>query len=104
MDTGLDLWHQFAAAHPFYAYGVTFFAGTLAGPQILKWFETKGMPMFTDWFDTHQESVLKRAGLTQQQIDDVELREVSDLRKEADLLETKIKARQAASPIPATPA
>lgn len=95
MDTALELWHQFSSAHPFYSYGMAFFAGTFVGPQVLKWVEMKGMPMFTDWFDTHQESVLKRAGLTQQQIDDVELREVADLRKEADLLEAKIKARQA---------
>ncbi len=85
----MDLFTQFQASHPIYSHLAALIFGGFVGPQLLAWFESKGIPKAIKWFDDHQEKLLERAGLTPEQIKAVRMREVLDLRKAADALEAE---------------
>ena len=86
-----ELWQQFGAAHPIYSHLTVLLVGTFLGPRLLSWGEEKGIPKLVDWADEHQEALLKRAGLTPDQIKAVREHEAADLRRAADEIDRKIK-------------
>lgn len=86
-----SLWGQFGAAHPIYSHVIALAVGGFIGPKLLAWFEATGIPKAIDWADAHQEALLKRAGLTPEQIHSVREHEVADMRKAADELEARNK-------------
>ena len=82
------LWAQFGAVHPVYSHMAVLFVGMVAGPQLVKWAESK-LPSIIDKLDEHQEILLRRAGLTTEQLIAVREHEVKNLRASADALEAR---------------
>lgn len=91
MDQIQALWAQFGSAHPIYSHALALFIGVFAGPKLVAWAEEKGIQKFIDWADEHQEVLLRRAGLSTEQLNSVREHEAADLRRAADEIDRKLK-------------
>ena len=95
------LWQQYGAAHPVLSHLLT----AIVAPYL--WAKAQdAIPALTDWADARQDALLKKAGLTQEQIWAAKAVEIRDMRAAADELEARLRAQRAAaaSAGPATPA
>lgn len=81
--SGLEAFHQ---AHPLY-YGAAAFAAGMFAPKVLALAEKSGIPWFVARARARQDALLKKMGMTDEQIKAVRAREAADMRVAADELE-----------------
>lgn len=91
------MWSSFVAAHPLYSSVISMAIGGFALPRAVSWFENSGVQKLTDWADRRQKAALARAGLSQEQIREIRLHEVKEMRAAADELEKDINAESQAA-------
>lgn len=99
MEQILALWHQFGATHPIYSHVLVFLVGAFAWPKFLDWLHETGIPKITAWADEKQQKALRKMGLSEEQIDAIQLDEAKDLRIAAKTIEDRVTAEKSAREI-----